>query len=105
MQITNNVQAHGLEARGTDAKLMKAAQGIEASFIKTLLEQMQKGSSMFGKGAGAGIYQDFFNQAVAESMASRSQFGIASMIERQMAPRLAQKIEEQLQQQPENTTE
>jgi Rod binding domain-containing protein len=71
------------------AKLKKAAQGIEASFIKTLLEQMQKGSSMFGKNAGAGIYQDFFNQAVAESMAKTSQFGIADMIERQMAPRVA----------------
>lgn len=81
--------AHGLEARATDPKLRKAAEGIEASFIKTLMEQMQKGSSMFGKGAGSGIYQDFFNQAVAESMASKSQFGIADMIEKQMAPRLA----------------
>lgn len=71
-----------------DPKLKKAAQGIEASFIKTLLEQMQKGSSMFGKGAGSGVYQDFFNQAIAENMASRSEFGIADMIERQMAPRL-----------------
>lgn len=96
---------HRQDADVTDAKLKKAAQGIEASFIKTLLEQMQKGSSMFGKAAGAGIYQDFFNQAVAESMASRSQFGIASMIERQMAPRLSQQLEAQLQQQPENTTE
>lgn len=88
----SGLEAHGthrLEADATDPKLKKAAQGIEASFIKTLLEQMQKGSSMFGKAAGAGIYQDFFNQAVAESMAKTSQFGIADMIERQMATRTA----------------
>ncbi len=95
----------GLEARETQrqdasgTKLRKAAEGIEASFIKTLMEQMQKGSSMFGKAAGAGIYQDFFNQAVAESMASKSQFGIAEMIEKQMAPRLAPIIND-----PENNT-
>lgn len=83
------------------AKLHKAATGIEASFIKTLLEQMQKGSKMFGEGAGAGIYQDFFNQAVSESMAARSQFGIASLIEKQMAPRL---LAEQEPTNPEKTT-
>jgi Rod binding domain-containing protein len=91
MKVQMNAgQTHGLEAPATDTKLKKAAQGIEASFIKTLLEQMQKGSSMFGKGAGAGVYQDFFNQAIAENMASRSEFGIADMIERQMAPRFTE---------------
>lgn len=90
---------------GNAAKLKKAAQGIEASFIKTLLEQMQKGSSMFGKGAGAGIYQDFFNQAVAESMAATSQFGIASLFERQMAPRLAAELAKSNQQPGENINE
>lgn len=87
-------KAPGLEAQGThrqDAdgtKLHKAATAMEATFIKMLLEQMQKGSTMFGKSAGSGIYQDFFNQAVADSMASKSQFGIAALLEKQMAPRL-----------------
>lgn len=98
-------KATGLEAQGThrqDAdgtKLHKAATAMEATFIKMLLEQMQKGSSMFGKSAGSGIYQDFFNQAVAESMASKSQFGIAALLEKQMASRL-----NDTQMNPENET-
>ncbi|MEQ1820918.1 MAG: rod-binding protein [Fimbriimonadaceae bacterium] len=72
----------------TKAKLNKAAKGFETMLVKQLIETMQKGTEMFGKGPGANVYQDFFNQAIAESMANRGSIGVAKMISKQMESRL-----------------
>ncbi len=72
----------------TRTKLNKAAKGFETMLVKQLIETMQKGTEMFGKGPGANVYQDFFNQAIAESMANRGSIGVAKMISKQMESRL-----------------
>jgi Rod binding domain-containing protein len=72
----------------TRSKLNKAAKGFETMLVKQLIETMQKGTEMFGKGPGANVYQDFFNQAIAESVANRGSIGVAKMISKQMESRL-----------------
>ncbi|MEQ1932352.1 MAG: rod-binding protein [Fimbriimonadaceae bacterium] len=72
----------------TRAKLHEAAKGFETMLVKQLVEQMQKGTEMFGKGPGAGVYQDLFNQALSESMANRGSLGVAKMITKQMESRM-----------------
>jgi Rod binding domain-containing protein len=73
-------------------KLDKATKQIEGIFTKQLLEQMQKGSTSFGKGAQASIYQDLFNQAIVEATSKRGTLGLAPILYRELAPRILNQI-------------
>ena len=81
--------ARDIEARR--AELSKAAQGFEAIFIRQLLKTMRSsvpGGGMYGGGVSGDIYADMVDNALAESMAERSRFGIADILVREMTKRL-----------------
>jgi flagellar protein FlgJ len=69
-------------------KLKKAAQDVEAVFLKDLLAVMRRSvpKSEIGGSMGAEMYQDMLDQALAESVASQGSFGIGRMLYRQLAP-------------------
>jgi flagellar protein FlgJ len=70
-------------------KLKKATQDIEAIFVKDLLSAMRKTApkqALGGQSLGAEMYQDIFDQAIAEASAKNGTLGIAKTIYRQMAP-------------------
>ena len=79
--------------------LKKATQGVEAIFMKDLLSAMQKGIHKSTLPGGE-IYQDLFNQAVADSAGKRGALGIANLLYRQLSPKvigevMAKHIQEQ----------
>jgi peptidoglycan hydrolase FlgJ len=77
------------------AKLRESAQGIEAIFIKDLLSAMRRSvpKTSFGQTMGAGMYEEMLDQALAENASKRGTFGIAKLLERQLAPKLLQEAE------------
>ena len=70
--------------------LKKAAQGIESIFMKDLLTAMQKSvkKTQWGESSGSDMYQDLFNQQIAESVSKKGSLGIADMLYRQISPKL-----------------
>ncbi|HMS55186.1 MAG TPA: rod-binding protein [Fimbriimonadaceae bacterium] len=65
-------------------KLDKAVKGIESMFLKDLLATMRKsvGKTSFGQGYGSELYQDMFDQALAESASKSGSLGIGTMVKR-----------------------
>lgn len=78
----------GLQAAPTVAKLKKATSDLEGVFVKDLISVMRRSipKTGFGQGYGTEIYDDLFNQAIADSVAKRGTFGFGSMLFRQVAP-------------------
>lgn len=67
-------------------KLKKAAQQVEGIFVRDLLAAMRKGGGdSFGKGFGATVYRDMFDQSMSETLASRGAFGIGDLLFKQMS--------------------
>jgi Rod binding domain-containing protein len=64
------------------SQLKKAAQDVEAIFLKDLLGAMQKSipKNDIGDNYGADIYQDLFNQAMAQSVSKGDSFGIGKIL-------------------------
>jgi Rod binding domain-containing protein len=66
-----------------EQKLKKAAQSFESFFIAMLFEKMQKtagSNNMYGKGTSGEVYQQLFNQALGDKMASQGGFGLSKMM-------------------------
>lgn len=65
-------------------KLDRAVKGIESMFLKDLLATMRKsvGKTSLGKGYGSELYQDMFDQALAESASKTGSLGIGAMVKR-----------------------
>jgi Rod binding domain-containing protein len=57
---------------------------------------MQKGTNMFGKSAGAGIYQDMMDQQLSQSIGGRGSLGISNMLFKQLSPRILSQVEAQI---------
>lgn len=74
----------GMAASKELNKLQKAATELEAGFLKNLVQMMRKSNpeNSIGQNLGGPIYQDLFDQAVANSLSHGSPLGIGSMIER-----------------------
>ena len=70
------------------AKLKKATQDIEAIFVKDLLAAMRRTAKhqSLGSGLGGEMYQDIFDQAIADASAKQGNLGISKTIYKQMAP-------------------
>jgi peptidoglycan hydrolase FlgJ len=69
--------------------LRKSAQGFEAVFLRELIGSMRKAKladDVFGS-AASDNFREMADARTADSMASLGQFGIAAMIEKQMAGR------------------
>ena len=74
-------------------QLKQATDGFEAIFFKNLLTEMQKGTTLFGSGPGAGIYQDLMDQTLADSMGKSGSLGISKMLFNQIKPVLLSEAE------------
>jgi Rod binding domain-containing protein len=80
--------------------LKKATNGFETIFLKSLMTEMEKGTHMFGSGAGSDIYADLANQSIAESVGKRGTLGIGKMLYNQLSPRLIAQAEAQIKLHP-----
>ncbi|MBZ0265083.1 transglycosylase SLT domain-containing protein [bacterium] len=68
-----------------DKKLYKACKGFETYFAHQLIKDMRGPTTMVGgKGTGAEIYQDLFDNAMAEKISGKNGLGIAEMMYRQI---------------------
>jgi Rod binding domain-containing protein len=80
----------GADASGqvTAAQRHKAAQQFEAILVRQLLSQ-SVGSMMGGTGHTAGLmYGDLMTDVLAQNLTSGKGFGLGSMIEKQLTPRI-----------------
>lgn len=71
----------GNEIKPALQKLEKAAQGMEQMFVKQLVATMRKampGAS--GDSYATGMYKDMFDDALAESISKRGDFGLAKQV-------------------------
>lgn len=71
-------------------KLKETTKGIESIFIKQILAEMRKTVSKveFGDSAGAEIYQDMMDHAIAEAGSKTGSFGLSQTLYRSFAPRV-----------------
>jgi Rod binding domain-containing protein len=74
--------------------LKQATQGIETLFLKQLLGVMRSSSqgSLFGDSSASKMYQDMFDDALAQQAGKRGSFGVGDLLYRQMAPKVAREV-------------
>ncbi len=70
--------------------LKKATQGFEAIFLKKLFGEMRSSvkETPVGDSFGKDIYDDMFNEAIANDAAKNHSMGMGSMLYKQFAPRV-----------------
>ncbi len=76
------------------AKLKKATDGFEAVFLKKLFSQMRSSvkETQFGQTFGKEIYNDMFDEALANAAAKSKTLGMGDLLYRQMAPKVVRSI-------------
>jgi flagellar protein FlgJ len=76
------------------AKLKKATDGFEAIFLKKLFSQMRAGikETQFGDSPGKAIYEDMFDEAMANSASKSKTLGMGDMLYRQFSPRIVAQV-------------
>lgn len=79
------------------AKLKKATDGFEAVFLKKLFSQMRTAvkETQIGQSFGKEIYNDMFDEALANAAAKSKALGMGDMLYNQFAPRVIQKIHQE----------
>ena len=80
------------------AKLKKATDGFEAIFLKKLFSQMRASvkETQFGQTFGKEIYEDMFNEAMANAAAKSKTLGMGDMLYNQFAPRVIGIVEQEM---------
>lgn len=77
-----------VQAKVHNPSLLKAAQGFEAVFLREMIGSMRKAKladdDLFGSSA-TDNFREMADAHTAESMAGLGQFGIAALVEAQMA--------------------
>jgi Rod binding domain-containing protein len=71
-------------------KLKKATESFEAIFLKKLFSQMRSTvkETQFGDSFGKEIFDDMFNEAMANAAAKSKTLGMGEMLYKQFAPRV-----------------
>ena len=72
-----------------DPELRKAAEAFEAVILRQLMASMRKaklGDEMFGSSATEN-FREMADARLADNMAGMRQFGIADLVEKQLAPK------------------
>jgi peptidoglycan hydrolase FlgJ len=75
------------QSQEVDPELSKAAVAFEAVMLRQLIGSMRSaslGEDVFGSSA-SGLYRELADARTADALAQRGAFGIAAMIERQLA--------------------
>ena len=95
-----NVQGMGRAVQVAEAsqveleKLKKATDGFEAIFLKKLFSQMRSSvkETQFGQTFGKEIYNDMFDEAMANAAAKSKTLGMGDMLYQQFAPRITERV-------------
>jgi peptidoglycan hydrolase FlgJ len=72
-----------------DPELRKAAEAFEAVILRQMMASMRKaklGDEMFGS-SGTENFREMADAKLADNMAGMRQFGIADLVEKQLAPK------------------
>lgn len=76
------------QAKAPDPSLLKAAQGFEAVFLREMIGSMRKAKltqeELFGSSA-TDNFRELADANLADTMSGLGQFGIAKLVEAQMA--------------------
>lgn len=92
IDLTGAVQSLSAEkaAEPKLKELKKATEGFEAIFLKKLFSQMRSSvkETHFGDTFGKEIYDDMFNEQMANAAAKNHSLGMADMLYKQFAPRV-----------------
>jgi Rod binding domain-containing protein len=82
------------------AKLKKATDGFEAVFLKKLFSQTRSivKETQFGETFGKEIYNDMFDEAMANAAAKSKTLGMGDLLYRQFAPRVISQVTTQVKQ-------
>ena len=93
-----NVQAAAIAAPELE-KLKKAANDFESIFLKKLFSQMRSSvkETQFGQGYGKEIYNDMFDEALANAASKSHALGMGEMLYKQFAPRLIDMAKQQME--------
>lgn len=70
------------------ARLRKAATEMEGIWIHQMLRESQPKGGMLGRSFAAQTFQDMLGEALSQSMAQRSTFGLADVLVRQLEPKV-----------------
>lgn len=75
-------------------KLRKATDGFESIFLKKLFSQMRSSvkETQFGQTLGKEIYNDMFDEAMANAAAKSKTLGMGDMLYNQFAPRVLERV-------------
>ena len=90
----NLVQSHGTGRANDRERLAQAARQFEAIFVRQVLAEARKshfGGDLFGEGnpdSALGTFRKMQDERVADLAAERGAFGLAAMIEKQLAAQL-----------------
>lgn len=82
--------AASFSGQRTPQNLAQAAEQFEAMFLRTLLAEMRKASDVFSSDNGlfssreARTLRDFYDEALADQLASQRSSGIADLLIRQL---------------------
>ena len=71
------------------ARLQRVAESFEAIFVRQVLREMRNSvlkSSLFGQGLASEIYQEMFDDYLAEAIGKAGGFGLNEMIVQDMQP-------------------
>ncbi|PID27015.1 MAG: hypothetical protein CR982_07515 [Candidatus Cloacimonadota bacterium] len=85
---SNNIENKVNALKGQDKeKLKKACYDFESIFVKMMLDEMQKSTSIessFGKGAGGAFFKDMYNNQLSSDIVKQSPSGIAGTMYKQL---------------------
>ncbi len=76
------------------AKLKKATDGFEAIFLKKLFSQMRASvkETQFGDSFGKEIYNDMFDEALANAASKSQSLGMGDLLYKQFAPKVIAQV-------------
>lgn len=85
MQVNNNLDVFKsqIENQKDKEKLMKACQELEGEFVKIMFKEMKKTvpkDSFMEKSSGREIFEDLYNETLADETTKNSSLGLAKMI-------------------------
>ena len=74
-------------------KLKKACQGLEASFLQTVVGEMRKGTDdvHFGQQLGGDTFQSMFDDTLADILAQKNSMGVSQAMYAPLAQQVMQK--------------
>jgi len=78
MNVYNNINSNTVKQKPIDIKLKKATDGFEAIYVRKMLDNAFKNSSIGGTGPGKDIIKSMYLDAISNS--GKGSMGISKML-------------------------